>query len=389
MKGRQLLMIPGPIEFTPEVLRAMGMATTSHLAGNFVETFGQTLERLRQVFLCPAGQPFVVAGSGTLAMDMAAANLVEAGERVLVVDTGYFSERFAAIFSRYGAQVTRVSAPAIGDVPSPEEVEKALGATSYKVLAITHVDTSTGVRADIRGLAALGRAHGALVLVDGVCATAGEEMRQEEWGIDVALTASQKAIGVPPGLAILVAGRRAMDAFRVRKTPVPNYYADWNEWLPIMEAYEARQMRYFATPPVNLIWALHTSLGQILAEGMEARFARHRRLSRAFRAGMAALGLAQVPLREEITAHTMSALYYPEGVDAGVLGAIGRAGVIVAGGLHPTIRTRYFRVGHMGAVNAADVLATVGAIEVGLAQAGYRFEAGVGVKAAQEVLSEG
>jgi len=97
MKDRKLLMIPGPIEFTPEVLRAMGMATTSHVAPNFIEVFGQALERLRQVFLCPSGQPFVVAGSGTLAMDIAAANLIEPGEKALVVSTGYFSDRFAAI----------------------------------------------------------------------------------------------------------------------------------------------------------------------------------------------------------------------------------------------------------------------------------------------------
>jgi alanine-glyoxylate transaminase/serine-glyoxylate transaminase/serine-pyruvate transaminase len=388
MKDRKLLMIPGPIEFTPEVLRAMGMATTSHVAANFIEVFGQALERLREVFLCPGGRPFVVAGSGTLAMDMAAANLVEPGDRALVVDTGYFSERFAAILARYGAEVTQVPAPAVGDAPPLEAVEGALRETGYKLLTITHVDTSTGVLADVRQLAALGRAYGALVVVDGVCATAGEEMRQEEWGIDVALTASQKAIGVPPGLALLVAGPRALDAFRARKTPVPNYYADWTEWLPIMEAYEARQPRYFATPAVNLIWALNVSLGQILAEGLEARFARHRQLSWAFKAGMEALGLEQVPVRPEVAAHTLSAVYYPQGVDAQVLGAINRAGVILAGGLHPAIRARYFRVGHMGAVTAADVLATVGAIETGLAEVGYGFEVGAGVRAVQEGMSK-
>jgi alanine-glyoxylate transaminase/serine-glyoxylate transaminase/serine-pyruvate transaminase len=386
MKDRKLLMIPGPIEFTPEVLRAMGMATTSHVAADFIESFGQALERLREVFLCPNGQPFIVAGSGTLAMDMAAANLVEPGDRALVVDTGYFSERFAAILARYGAEVTQVPAPVVGDVPPLEAVEGALRETGYKLMTITHVDTSTGVLADVRQLAALGRDHGAIVIVDGVCATAGEEMRQEEWGIDVALTASQKAIGVPPGLALLVAGPRAMAAYHARKTPIPNYYADWTEWLPIMQAYEARQPRYFATPAVNLIWALHASLGQILTEGMAARFARHYLLSQAFKTGMEALGLEQVPVRPEVAAHTLSAVYYPEGVDAKVLGAINRAGVILAGGLHPAIRTRYFRVGHMGAVNAADVLATVGAIESGLAEAGYRFEAGVGVKAVQEMM---
>jgi alanine-glyoxylate transaminase/serine-glyoxylate transaminase/serine-pyruvate transaminase len=386
MKDRKLLMIPGPIEFTPEVLRAMGMATTSHVAPNFVEIFGQALERLREVFFCPSGQPFVVAGSGTLAMDMAAANLVEPGDRALVVDTGYFSERFAAILARYGAEVTQVPAPAVGDAPALEAVEGALREKGYKFITVTHVDTSTAVLADVRQLAALGRAYGALVIVDGVCATAAEEMRQEEWGIDVALTASQKAIGVPPGLALVVAGPRALEVFRHRKTPVPNYYADWTEWLPIMEAYQSRQPRYFATPAVNLIWALNVSLGQILAEGMDTRFARHRLLSQAFQEAMEALGLGQVPVRPEVAAHTLSAVYYPDGVDAKVLGAISAAGVILAGGLHPAIRARYFRVGHMGAVNAADILATVGAIEAGLARAGYRFEPGVGLAAAQEVI---
>jgi alanine-glyoxylate transaminase/serine-glyoxylate transaminase/serine-pyruvate transaminase len=386
MKNRKLLMIPGPIEFTPEVLRAMGLPTTSHLAGNFVQIFGEALRQLREVFLCPSGQPFVVAGSGTLAMDMAAANLVEPGDRALVVNTGYFSDRFAAVLRRYGATVTEVRAPEIGTAPAHEAVEEALRGGGYKLITVTHVDTSTGVVADVQGLAAIARAHDALVVVDGVCAVAGEEMRQEEWGIDLALTASQKAIGVPPGLAILVAGPRALEAFRKRHTPVANYYADWTEWLPIMEAYESGQGRYFATPAVNLVWALRVSLEQILAEGMEARFLRHRQLAHAFQEAMAALGLKLVPRSPEVTAHTMSAIYYPDGVDASVLAHIQEGGVIVAGGLHPEIRARYFRVGHMGAVTPSDILVTVGAIEQGLARAGYRFEPGTGVAAAQASL---
>ncbi len=386
MKGRKLLMIPGPIEFTPEVLRAMGMATTSHVAPNFIEVFGQALERLRQVFLCPSGQPFVIAGSGTLAMDIAAANLIEPGDNALVVNTGYFSDRFAAILERYGAAVTQVRAPAVGDAPALEEVEAALKEHRPKLMTITHVDTSTAVGADVKGLAALGREYGALVVVDGVCAVAGEEMRQEEWDIDLALTASQKAIGVPPGLALLVAGPQALDAFRKRKTPVGNYYADWTKWLPIMEGYEARQPRYFGTPPVNLIWALNVSLGQILDEGMDARFARHRRLSQALKAAVTALGLRQVPVAPDKTATTLTAPYYPDVVDRTVLGHIKEAGVILAGGLHPAIKAQYFRIGHMGVVSASDILATVGAIEKGLSQVGYEFEAGVGLAAAQAVL---
>jgi alanine-glyoxylate transaminase/serine-glyoxylate transaminase/serine-pyruvate transaminase len=386
MKGRKLLMIPGPIEFTPEVMRAMGMPTASHVAPNFVQAFGQALERLRQVFLCPNGQPFVVAGSGTLAMDIAVVNIVEAGDRALVVNSGYFGDRYGALLQRYGVDVTQVRASAVGGVPSLEVVETALQEGGYKLMTITHVDTSTAVRMDIRALAALGRRYEVLVVVDGVCATAAEEMYQEDWGIDVALTASQKAIGVPPGLALVVAGPRAMQAWRHRRTPVSNYYADWANWLPIMEAYEARRPSYFGTPPVNLIWALNVSLGQILEEGMEARFARHRRMSAAIKAALAALDLRQVPTRPEHAADTLTAPYYPEGVGPSVLGYINEEGVILAGGLHAEIKAQYFRIGHMGAVSASDVLATVGALERGLVRAGYRFEPGAGLSAAQNVL---
>jgi len=386
VKDRKLLMIPGPIEFTPEVMRAMGMPTTSHVAPNFIEAFGQALERLRRVFLCPSGQSFVVAGSGTLAMDMAACNLIEPGDRALVVNTGYFGDRFGAILERYGATVAVVNAPAIGDAPALEDVEAALKSDDYKLMTITHVDTSTAVGANVKGLAALGRRYGTLVVVDGVCAVAGEEMRQEEWGIDLALTASQKAIGVPPGLALVVAGPRAMEAFHSRETPVGNYYADWTLWMPIMTAYEERRPSYFGTPAVNLIWALNVSLGQILDEGMDARFARHRKLSRAVKAAVTALGMGQVPVSADKAANTLTAPYFPAGVDRSILGTIKEEGVILAGGLHPEIKARYFRVGHMGVVSASDVLATVGAIETGLAKAGYGFEAGVGLTAAQEAL---
>jgi alanine-glyoxylate transaminase/serine-glyoxylate transaminase/serine-pyruvate transaminase len=208
------------------------------------------------------------------------------------------------------------------------------------------------------------------------------------WGVDLALTASQKAIGVPPGLALLVAGPRAMQAFRNRKTPVANFYADWNHWLPVMEAYEARKPAYFATPAVNLVFALNVSLGQILAEGLEVRIARHVALSRACQAGMRALGLSQVPLDSSFAAHTMTAPRYPHGVNGpGFLAQVARAGVVLAGGLLPAIRSEYFRIGHMGATNLGDVLATIGAIETGLVECGYAFEMGIGLAAAARALS--
>jgi alanine-glyoxylate transaminase/serine-glyoxylate transaminase/serine-pyruvate transaminase len=387
-KGRTLLMIPGPIEFEPAVLAALGAPTTSHVAPAFIEAFGQALERLRQLFLCDDGQPFVLAGSGTLAMDSAGANLVEPGDRVLVVNTGYFSDRFAAILERYGAQVAHVRVP-VGDRPTLAEVDAALRGDRFKLMTITQVDTSTGVLADVPGLAGLARRYDTLCVVDGVCSVAGEELRMTEWGVDLALTASQKAVGVPPGLALLMAGPRAMEAFHRRKAPVASYYADWANWLPIMQAYEARKPGYFGTPAVNLVWALNVSLGQILAEGLEARFVRHRALGCACQAAIAVLGLGQVPLRPELAGHTMTAPRYPQGVTgADLLPRVQAAGVTLAGGLHPAIKAEYFRIGHMGSTSLGDLLATIGALETGLRQCGYEFAPGAGVAAAIAAYQE-
>ncbi len=385
LKGRNLLMIPGPIEFTPEVMAAMAQPTTSHVAGDFVECFGESLEMMREVFLAPSAQPFILAGSGTLAMDAAVANIVEPGDGVLTVNSGYFSDRMGDIAARYGAEVTNLSG-SLGDIPSADEVRKALQDGDYRVVTITHVDTSTGVMADVEAISRVADDAGALVIVDGVCSTAGAECRSEEWGVDIHLTASQKAIGVPPGLALLTVSPEAMEAFRSRKTPVPSYYAGFDKWLPIMEAYEGRGPAYFGTPAVNLVAALNVSLGQILSEGMDARFERHHRLARAFRAGMRALGMDFVPAREDLYAPTLSAVYYPEGIGPDLVPAIAAEGVMTAGGLHPQIKEKYFRVGHMGAVNASDIIATVAAVERALKTKGYEFEPGSGVAAAEELL---
>jgi alanine-glyoxylate transaminase/serine-glyoxylate transaminase/serine-pyruvate transaminase len=383
MNNRTLLMIPGPIEFEPKVLAAMGEPTTSHLAADFIEAYSRALQNMRQVFESPTGQPLVLAGSGTLAMDCAGANLVEPGDKALVVDTGYFSERFAAILERYGAQVTRISAPP-GGRPSLEQVKAALGAGKYKLMTITHVDTSTAVITEVQQLAALGRQYGVLVVVDGVCSVAGEQLRMDTWGVDLVLTASQKAIGVPPGLALLMIGPPALEAFHQRTAPVMNYYADWSNWLPIMQAYEARKPSYFGTPPVNLIYALDVSLGQILVEGMPKRIARHVAISQACKAGIQALGLTQLPVEAEFAAHTLTAPRYPLGVNGpDFLARVLEAGVTLAGGLLPAIRGEYFRIGHMGAVTLGDVVATLSAIETALAGCGYEFTPNIGVEAAQ------
>jgi alanine-glyoxylate transaminase / serine-glyoxylate transaminase / serine-pyruvate transaminase len=264
-----------------------------------------------------------------------------------------------------------------------------LKADHFKVMTITHVDTSTAVITDVKALTQLAQQYGVLSIVDGVCSVAGEELRMSEWGVDVVLTASQKAISVPPGLALVVASPRALQSFKSRKTPVRSYYSDWANWLPIMEAYEARKAAYFGTPAVNLVYALNVSLDQILKEGLEARFKRHLALGGAVQAALKALGLGQVPTQAEFAAHTLSAPRYPQGItQADLLPKVQKAGAILAGGLHPAIRAEYFRIGHMGPTNSGDVLATIGAIETALMQCGYAFTSGAGVAAAQAAYQQ-
>ena len=386
MKGRKLLMIPGPIEFEPDVLQAMGMATTSHVAQDFIEVFGNSLELMREVWKSPKGQPFIVAGTGTLAMDMAAANLIEQGDRVLVISTGYFGKRFKDIFDRYGANTTILEAP-LGEVVSLEAIEEELKTEQYKALSITHVDTSTGVLVDPKPIAKLAQKYNTLSILDGVCSVAGEEIDQDAWGLDVVLTGSQKAIGVPPGLALLVASEKAMEVWKKRKTPVSNYYADWNNWLPIMNAYQDRRPSYFGTPAVNLIVALETSLKIICKEGMDERVKRHQVLAKAFRAGITALNLEILPENNNIAANTLTAAYYPDKIDGNALRSkIAQSNVVIAGGLLSEIKTRYFRIGHMGSVSPNDLIAVLGALERALLELGHDVEAGKGLQTFQNEL---
>jgi alanine-glyoxylate transaminase/serine-glyoxylate transaminase/serine-pyruvate transaminase len=373
MKGRRLLMIPGPIEFEPAVMQAVGLQTTSHVAPDFINSFGHSLELMREVWMSPKGQPFIMAGSGTLAMDMAGANLTEPGDNVLVISTGYFGDRYADLLKRYGAEVTLLKA-ATGDVVKESLIDAELKKKKYKLLTFTHVDTSTAVKVDPIPIGILGRKYGVLTILDGVCSVAGEEIRQDEWHMDIVLTASQKAIGVPPGLALMIVSENAMETWKNRKAPVGNYYCDWANWLPVMRAYEDRKPSYFGTPAVNLVSALEISLGIILKEGMEERFRRHQLLADYFRKAMRDMGLRMIPVSDQVSANTLSAPYFPDEVNAAdFMKAISKSDVILAGGLLPAIKEKYFRAGHMGSVTNGDILTTVSAIENALRSCGYLY----------------
>ncbi|MFQ6125891.1 MAG: pyridoxal-phosphate-dependent aminotransferase family protein [Candidatus Heimdallarchaeota archaeon] len=385
---RNLLMIPGPITFDPAVLRAMSTPTPSHLAPSFMDTFGTCLEQMREIFLSKSGQPFIIAGSGTLAMEFAVCNLIERGDHVLVCNSGYFGSRYVDICNRLGVQVDELKAE-IGNTISSQRVKERLEEQDYKLVTLTQVDTSTAVLNPVKEIGDVVADFDTLLVVDGVCGAAAEETHFDAWNLDVYFTASQKAIGVPPGLALLMLSDHAIKTYKARKTPVASYYSDIANWLPIMQAYEERRPSYFGTPAVNLILALKESTDQILEEGMDTCFKRHVKLSNAVKAGIRALNLKTVPKSDEKAAHTLTAPFYPEGVDGDLFRAkMAENGVIVAGGLQPEIKTTYFRIGHMGRITTFDVLAIIGAVERALIGCNYEIEPGNGVNKAQQILSK-
>lgn len=379
-----LLMIPGPTPVSSDVLAAGARPILGHGDPVFRAMVGESLALLRDVFGAPSAQPLAVGGSGTLAMEIALVNVIEPGDRVLILETGVFGRRFDEIARRNGAEVRIEGAP-VGQPIDPEQVRRALAEFKPKVMTITHVDTSTGVKVDVSTLARLAQEAGALVVVDGVCSIGGEEFRGDEWGVDVALTASQKALGAPPGLAIVTVSPRARAVRESRQTPFPGYFTDWKHWLPVMESYQGTSPAYFGTPAITVLASLNVALNAIAREGLPARVARHHRNSRAFKAGVEALGLEGVAVAGA-EASTLTVARYPEGVGDELVDAIQAEGVTVAKAIHPELRNRAFRVGHMGASGPAEVLIAIAAIERGLHRIGQPVQLGAGLAAAQREL---
>jgi alanine-glyoxylate transaminase/serine-glyoxylate transaminase/serine-pyruvate transaminase len=335
------------------------------------------LTLLRKVFQStnPSAQPFLIAGSGTLGWDLVAANLIERDEHALVLNTGYFGNSFAQCLTTYGAKVLEY-APPLGQRPSLDEIESLLKNNTIKLLTITHVDTSTGILNDIKGVTELVRrvSPDTLVVVDGVCSVASEEIAFDEWDLDVVVGATQKAIGCPPGLSIVYCSGRAIQRAQSRQTPPASYYASIANWLPIMKNYEAGKPSYFATPPTQLVHALHTTLSQITARPMSERFALHKTASDKVKAAIADLGLSQVVPNRDSQANGMTAMYLPDGLTPpDVLPGLLKRGVIFAAGLHKEIASRYIRFGHMGVSisdpNRNDIDKALAALKEALAEA--------------------
>jgi aspartate aminotransferase-like enzyme len=382
MSERELLMIPGPTNVDPAVLRALSKPTLSHTSPEFVKVFKEALDDLKKLFMTD-NEVFIVAGSGTVALEMAVANVVEPGDKILNAVAGHFGQYFVKISRAHSASPEVLEAP-WGKSVKTEDIKDILKKGHYKAVTVTHVETSTGVANPIKEIGAVVKEYSdAFYIVDTVCSLGGMEVRTDDWNIDICVSGSQKCIGVPPGLGVLSASNDVLKFLETRKSPVNFWYGDLRNWLPVMRD----PSQYFATPPVNMIYAISQALKILLTEGLEQRFRRHHILAEAFRAAMSALNLKLVAERG-YAADTVTGVYYPENVDdAAFRNEMKRRGIVVASTLGP-LKGKGFRVGHMGNVNQNDIMSTVGAIEATLKSVGYDFSQGSGLAAAQEkVLS--
>ncbi|MEK3764226.1 pyridoxal-phosphate-dependent aminotransferase family protein [Solibacillus sp. FSL K6-4121] len=382
MKNKELLLVPGPTPVMDEIYDALASETRGHTDPRFVEIFKNAITNTKKLFNTD-GEVYVVAGSGTLAMEMAIVNTVAKGERLLVISHGYFGDRFTPLAKAFGIEVD-VLQSTWGERVDAQLVEETVKAKSYKAVTITHADTSTGVASDLDTLIPIIKASGALVIVDGVVATAalqedmGKSYGKEDYKIDIVLTGSQKAIGIPPGLAIVAFSQQALAA-REQIGTVPAYYADIHNWRNIME----NPAMYFATPPVNLIYAYDVALKIVLEEGMEKREARHIAYGKAVRTALRSYGMTPLA-EEEVAAPTLSCILYPEGVDDGKFRAsLASRGVIVAGSL-AHLAGKAFRMGHMG--NATSEMLQQAIIAIGEALQEQNIE--VNIEEAKKVFSQ-
>lgn len=382
MEQEKLLLIPGPTPVHPRIIQSLSLPTVSHVSPVLIEELKEALANLKKIVFSKNGEPFIIAGAGTLAMEMALLNTVERGKKLLILSQGYFGQRMARIAESFGLGYEIIQSDWGRAVP-PAELAKKLSKESFAAVVSTHVDTATGACAPVQEYAEALRNHDSLFIIDGVCATGGIEERMDDWGVDVILTAAQKCFGAPPGLAILVLSERAMER-RKRMGPIPAYYSDLLNWLPIMKD----PSKYFSTPCVNEIRAFYESTKIILEEGMENRFRRHSCTARAIRAALEKLEFSSFTQKPYL-ADTLSVVIYPEGVkDHSFRQNLSENGVVVAGGL-ADLAGKVFRMGHMGNLSSAQVYFALEAIEKTLQSLGHRVEIGAGREAAREILEEG
>jgi alanine-glyoxylate transaminase/serine-glyoxylate transaminase/serine-pyruvate transaminase len=306
----RLLLGPGPSQVHPRVLRAMSAPLIGHLDPAFVQMMEEVKDLLRIVFATKNPLTIPISGTGSAGMEACFVNLLEPGDQVIVGVNGVFGTRMAEVAERSGAVVKRVEAP-WGKIIRPEQIEAALKNSSKpKLVAVVHAETSTGAWQPLPEIAKLAHDHGALVLADCVTSLGGAPVLIDEWGIDAAYSGTQKCLSCPPGLSPITFGPRAFDVLKARKSKVQSWYLD----LSLLAQYWGEERVYHHTAPITMNYALREALRLVVEEGLEARFARHRRNHEALAAGLGAIGLT-LAAEEGHRLPMLNAVTAPEGVD--------------------------------------------------------------------------
>lgn len=381
MDKKLRLLIPGPTPVPPQVTEAMARPMVGHRSKGFAALTARLTGKLQRI-MQTENPVFILTNSGTGGLEAAVANTVNPGDKVLALVAGKFGERFRDMASIYGAEVIELAFPWGRPVDVAAVKEQLAAHPDIKVVLSTLNETSTAVVHDIEALGALTRDHRAILCVDAVSGLGGVEIKTDEWGADMVITATQKALMVPPGLALISVSDKAWAV--VEECTSPRYYFSLQR---ARKAYAKWNTAY--TPGVSLFFGLEAAADMILDEGLENVFARHRLLGEAVRAGVKALGL-KLLMPEECASPVVTAVMTPEGVAVDDLRRLllDEYGVLFAGG-QDELKGRIFRIAHMGHADRLDVIGALGALELALHTLGYEVELGAGVAAAQEVFLGG
>jgi len=341
--SERILLGPGPSMVHPRVLRAMAHPLVGHLDPQFLLIMEEVQELLRYVFQTENELTIPVSGTGSAAMEASLCNFIEPGDEVVIGVNGYFGERLCDMAGRYGAVVRRLD-KAWGEVFSPEEIEAELKKKPAKLVALVHAETSTGALQPLEGMSEIVHRHGGLLLIDCVTSLGGVPVKIDEWGVDIAYSGTQKCLSCPPGLSPLTIGEQAREVLNKRKTSVKNWYLD----LTLIERYWGDNRTYHHTAPISMNYALREALRLVYEEGLEARFARHRRHAELLWAGLEELGFEMhVPLAYRLP--TLTTPRIPEGIDELAIRKrlLSEYNLEIAGGLGE-LSGQVWRIGLMG-----------------------------------------
>ena len=382
MTGINGLFVPGPTNVPDTVRRALDVPMQDHRAPDLPEFTLPLFEDVKKVFKSQSAQVFLFPSSGTGGWEAAITNTLVPGDKVLAARFGQFSHLWIDLCQRHGLEVEIVDVDWGEGVPLEIYAEKLKADKAHEIKAVLacHNETTTGVTSDIAAVrSALDDVgHPALLFVDGVSSIASIDFRMDEWGVDIAVSGSQKGFMLPAGLAILCVSQKALEAGK--RAQLPRCYFDFRDMMA------TNKDGYFPyTPAMPMLHGLRASVDHLLAEGMDNVFARHHYLAEGVRRAVTAWGLELCAREPKWHSDTVSAIYLPEGFDSGVLlkRAYSRYGISLGAGLSK-VTGKVFRIGHLGDLNEIMVMMALAGSEMAMRDLGVPVEPGSGVAAAQE-----